>query len=168
MGKMNIFEIQGKLEDLYKNLIGEDGQVDPEVLAEFEKMSMAKDEKIENTALYVKQLAYEVQALQEEKRNIDSRIRQKRNTAEFLKGLLDDALEGHKFETPKAKVSFRKTTKVDVEPAFIQYAQGKGLVDLLEVKISQTPKKAEIKKALQNGEQLEHCHLITDRSVIVK
>lgn len=165
---MNLFQIQEKLEELYENLIDNDGQVNTEVLAEFEEMSMAKDEKVENTALYVKQLAYEVKALQEEKKSLDSRIRQKKNTAEFLKGLLEDALEGHKFETPKAKVSFRKTTKVDVEPMFIQYAQGRGLVDLVEVKITQTPKKAEIKKALQTGEDLEYCHLVTGRSVIVK
>ena len=165
---MNIFDIEKNLQAIYESLIDDAGAVNEDALAEFQQLSIARDTKLENTALYIKQLAYEVKALQDEKKSIDSRIRQKKNTTEYLKGLLDQSLNGAKFETPRAKVSFRKSTKVEVAPEFIQYAAGKGLVDYIDTKITQTPKKAEIKKALQNGETLDYCHLVTGRNVIIK
>lgn len=171
---MTLFEIEDSIRtvlDTLESLIGEDGVLTEEAeqaLAELDSLNLAKETKLENTALYIKQLTYEVKALQEEKKNIDSRIRQKRNTTEYLKGLLDKTLDGHKFETARARVSFRKSTRVEVGPEFANYAQAEGLVDLVKVDINIKPKKDMIKKALQNGEQIEHCHLVTGRNVIIK
>ena len=165
---MSIFTIQQRINEVLDNLIDENGVINEDAEAELEALQLDKKEKIENTALYIKQLGYEVKALQDEKKSIDTRIRQKRNTTEYLKGLLDTTLEGKKFETPKARVSFRKTTKVEVDPPFTTYAQERGMVDYINIDIRINPDKKEIKKALQDGEQIEYCHLVEGKSVIVK
>ena len=80
----------------------------------FEALQLARDEKIENIALWVKNLLSEAEALKAEEKAYYERRKRAENKAESLKRYLDSALKGQKFNTTRVSISYRKSTSVDV------------------------------------------------------
>ena len=80
----------------------------------FEALQMERNEKLENIALWVKNLLSEAEALKAEEKAFAEREKKARNKAESLKRYLDSALNGQKFNTTKVAISYRKSTSVDV------------------------------------------------------
>lgn len=80
----------------------------------FEALQMERNEKLENIALWVKNLLSEAEALKAEEKAFAERRKSAENKAESLKRYLDSALKGHKFSTTKVAISYRKSTSVDV------------------------------------------------------
>lgn len=80
----------------------------------FEALQMERNEKLENIALWVKNLLSEAEALKAEEKAFAEREKKARNKAESLKRYLDSALKGQKFNTTKVAISYRKSTSVDV------------------------------------------------------
>lgn len=80
----------------------------------FEALQMERNEKLENIALWVKNLTSEAEALKAEEKAFAEREKAARNKAESLKRYLDSALKGQKFNTTKVAISYRKSTSVDV------------------------------------------------------
>lgn len=81
---------------------------------EYNAIQMDKDEKIENTALVIKNKQYLLDALKDEKRNLDDRIKVLTNEIDRLKQRVGFSLGYKPFETPKCKISFRKSKSVVV------------------------------------------------------
>jgi hypothetical protein len=154
---MKLYEIDSEIE----SLIDENGEVaDYERLVE---LNLAKEQKQENIALYIKNLTVEADAIKEEIATLRQREQTKRNQAERLKNYLSSFLENTPFETPKVSVSFRKSTVCDVidETLFLQqypeYAKVKTSVSI-----------ADVKKSLQQGDVLEGAALIEKSNISVK
>lgn len=82
--------------------------------ARFDELQMEYEEKIENIALWIKNLKAESKAYKEEKDSFAEKQRRAENKAESLKRYLDSALKGQKFNTTKVAISYRKSTSVDV------------------------------------------------------
>ena len=80
----------------------------------FEALQMERNEKIENIALWVKNLTSEAEALKAEEKAFAERRKRAENKAESLKRYLDSVLAGQKFSTTKVAISYRKSTSVDV------------------------------------------------------
>lgn len=80
----------------------------------FEALQMERNEKLENIALWVKNLLSESEALKAEEKAFAERRKAAENKAESLKRYLDSALKGQKFNTTKVAISYRKSTSVDV------------------------------------------------------
>lgn len=169
---MNIFEIEESIAKLYDSLIDEDGNVNDEVVKAIESLTGEREKKIENTALFVKQMDYDIKALREEKKRIDSRIRQKQRTADYLKGLLMGTLEGERFESPRVKVTFRKSKKVEISDDFVPFCKANGFEDYYEEVVDFKTDKNKLKKAITSGEipaaLLDHCNLIENKNVIIR
>lgn len=128
----------------------------------FEALQLARDEKIENIALYHKNLLAEAAALKAEEKSFAERRKRAENKADSLKRYLDTALQGQKFNTVKVTISYRKSTSVEVaETTFIP---GRYLVQTTTV----TPDKAEITKALKAGEAIEGVTLVERNNIQVK
>jgi hypothetical protein len=89
----------------------ETGEVNGELL---DALIMERNAKVENIALWVKQLKAEAEMLKAEKQALESRQKQKVRTAESLKNYLFTALDGQKFETTRACVSFRHQKVVNI------------------------------------------------------
>lgn len=91
----------------------------------FEQLSMAREEKIENVALWHKNLMAEIQAFKTEEANLKARRQAAERKAERLKEYLTRWLDGQKFETPRVSCKWRKSSGVVVsDPAsFIDWAQ---------------------------------------------
>ncbi len=113
---MNLYQIDAQIESALTNCTDpETGEFDEtkysEMMADLEE---TREQKIENIALYIKNLTAEVAAIREEEKNLASRRKAKENRVESLKKYLAEYLEGKKFETARAKISFRTSKVLDV------------------------------------------------------
>lgn len=124
-------------------------------------LQIEREEKLENVALWIKDLKAEVEALKAEKQAFADRQKAAENKAESLKKWLTEALAGEKFKTTRVAVSFRKTKSVQVEDiwklddSFVKYAEP-------------TPDKVAIKKAIEAGQEVKGATLVESVSISVK
>src|SRR5574344_1732207 len=105
----SLYDIDNRILDLTDKETGE-------ILDEqaFEALQMERNDKLENIALWVKNLLSESEALKAEEKAFAERRKSAENKAESLKRYLDSALDGQKFNTTKVAISYRKSTSVDV------------------------------------------------------
>lgn len=124
-------------------------------------LQIEREKKLENVALWIKNLTSDAEALKAEKQAFAERQKAAENKAESLKKWLTEALAGEKFKTTKVAVSFRKTKSVEVadiwklDDSFVKYAEP-------------TPDKAAIKKAIEAGQEVAGATLVENVSCSVK
>lgn len=151
---MTLYEINVALE----NAIAE--SIDPETgeildFSAVEALQMERAEKLENLALYVKNLSSEIAAIKTEEKSLYERRKAKEAKEERLKAYLAENLDGMTFETAKVKCSFRKSTAVNVTDHasliwFLENADKKECIKYKEPEIV----KSEVTKLLKAGETL--------------
>lgn len=142
---MNLYEIN----DAILNCIDEEtGEViDIEAL---NQLSVERDVKIENLALWYKNLMADAEALKAEKDAFAKREKTAKNKADSIKRYLSAALNGEKFATEKCALSFIKSESVEVLDigAFMSDDKAENYLKYAEPTVN----KADLKKALKNGE----------------
>ena len=153
---MNLFEIDSEILECVDVETGEIFDID-----RFNALSMERDTKLENIALWIKNLKAEVEALKNEKESFAKRQKSAENKMESLKNYLSAYLEGNKFETSKVKVSFRTSESVDYDDV---YKIPDEFVKYKEPEV----KKAELKKALKEGMKFEGVRLIEKQNIQIK
>jgi hypothetical protein len=142
------------------------GCIDPETgeIADFEKfdeLQMQRETKIENIALWIKNLKAEAEMYKAEKQAFADRQKACESKADSLKKYLEYALEGTTFKTTKVAVSFRKTTSVEVDNVY----------DLPNWYVRPGEPQADkiaLKKALSEGKEIEGAHLVEGISMSIK
>lgn len=161
---MNVYEINQQIEDFVKaNTDEETGE-----LINFENylnLQMERNAKIENTALYYKNLVSDAKALKGE---IDTLLARKKRTekkAENLLKLLDYALAGSKFATPKCEIKYRKSKAlaIDDETKFIEWAR-ENRDDLLRYKEPEIAK-SEITRAIKSGDTIPGAQIVERNNI---
>lgn len=158
---MNIYEINNAMFSLIDEETGEIKDYEA-----FEELQMQKEEKIENTALWYKNLVAESKAIREEEKALAERRKSLENKAENLKNFINRTLDGNKFSTSKVAISYRKSTAVEVDDEFIDYAM-KNNNDLLTFKRPE-PNKTVIKGMLQGGFDIPHAELVERNNMSIK
>ena len=153
---MKLFEID---EQIRACVDAETGEIIDEM--QLDSLLIAREQKIAGVALWCKELAYEAEALRNEKKNIDARIKAAENKVAGIKNWLAFATGGERFSTPKAVVSFRNTSSVVIDD------QEKIPSEFIKTEVVKTPMKVELKKALASG-SVAGCHLQDNISVIIK
>lgn len=131
------------------------------------ELQMARDNKIENICLWIKNLMAELEAIKKEKQSFNDRQKQKENKIEDLKNYLKYALQGQNFETSKCKVSFRKTNSVEVldfRPEELKKIDESLVRETIEVE----PNKKKISEMLKNNQQVPGCVLVEGKSITIK
>ena len=118
--------------------------------------------KIENIALYIKNLKSEAEAIKSEVESLKSRADIKKKKAERLTDYLDKILCGEKFETPKVALSYRKSTSVNIENEEIIPDE------FMTIKTEKKPNKVAIAKSLKNGETVIGCELVEKQNLQIK
>lgn len=151
---MNLYEINEKIEACIDM---ETGEVDIDQLNE---LQMLKDEKIENIALWIKDLKAEAEALKTEKLSFQARQQAAEKKAESLKNYISSVLNGEKFKTTRCAVTFRKTESVKITDELAVPAE----FTTIEVK----PDKAAIKQAIKDGREITGAELVEGTSCIIK
>ena len=120
-------------------------------------------EKIEATALYLREMDAEAKAAKEEADRILSRVKSMQKRSDYLKTVLLDALHATgKVKTARVTVSIRTTKAVEV-------SEGANLPEAYTtVKTTVSPNKIAIKQALTDGLEVPGCRLEERESVSIR
>ena len=153
----SLYEINEQLLNLTDSETGE-----IEDWSAFEALQLARDEKIENIALYHKNLLAEAAALKAEEKSFADRRKRAENKAESLKRYLTDTLNGRKFTTLSVDINWRKSTSVEVDETKLPANW------LREVPATYVVDKVEIAKALKAGEAIEGATLKESNNIQIK
>ena len=127
-------------------------------------LNMERDAKIEGVVCWIKDLKAEAEALKAEKQALADRQKSAENKAESLKKWLAFALNGQKFSSPKAAVSFRKSQSVEITDINALAMENDDLIIYQEPK----PDKTAIKKAIKDGRTVNGAELVENVNVIIK
>lgn len=163
---MTLYEINNAiLEAIAAGLDPETGEiVNTEAL---DALELARDEKIENLACYIKDLSADAKAIREEEKILAERRRSMEAKADRLTRYLSDALDGEKFATARCQIGWRKSTKVEVDDSFVDWAQKYGRDDLLTY-TAPKPSLTAIKDVLKTGIEIPGAELVTTNSIQIK
>ena len=161
---MTLYEIDQKMQNLVDPETGE--LMDYEAFAQ---LQMDREQKIENMALWVKDLSAEAKAIREEEDNLKERRKAMENRAERLKTYLSIALGGKKFQTPRCAVTFRKTTavQIDDQEKLILWLEQNGYDDCVKYKEPEVSK-TELGKLLKSGTPVPFACIKDGQSVGVR
>lgn len=132
-------------------------------------LQIERDIKLENTALYIKNLLAEAEAIKAEEKNLAERRKAKENKVESLKKYLADALAGGKFESAKVNISFRKSEAIEIkEPEMLLfYLENRGFEECIKYeapKIQLTP----LKRLIKEGRELPGVELVEKQNIQIK
>lgn len=162
---MTLYEINDKINHFFDSL-----EIDEETgevltdLSELDALQIAHDEKIDNIACFVKNIEAECEAIKKEEANLAKRRKTKENLVNRLKDMLKYDLNGNKFESARCKISFRKSTSVEVnEDEFLKYH--KNICTKIE---SYKYSKSDLKMMVQSGEKLHGVKLVENKNIQVK
>ena len=130
---------------------------------------MARDEKIEGMALWVKNLDAEAKAIKAEEDALKERRQSLEKKATSLKEYLSAILSGQKFSTARVACTFRKTKSVEIpdEAAFIQAMQESMHYGFLRYKAPEI-NKTEITNAIKAGQEVPGASLVEKLSMTIK
>lgn len=153
---MTLYEIDKAIMECIDSETGE--VLDEEKLT---ALAMDRNDKIENVALWIKDLTAEAAALKAEKEVFAARQKAAEDKIDSLKKWLSGALAGQKFETTKCKVAFRKSQRVVIDDI-------KQVPDVYWKYAEPTADKTAIKEALKEGAAIAGAHIEESTSVSVK
>ena len=120
-------------------------------------------DKIEATALYLRELDAEAKAAKEEADRMLARVKSMQKRSDYLKSMLLEALHATgKVKTARVTVSIRTTQAVEV-------SEGADLPEAYTtVKTTESPNKVAIKQALLDGVEVPGCHIEERESVQIR
>lgn len=125
-------------------------------------LQMARADKVEAVALWIKNLQADANAYKAEKDAFAEREKKALAKIDSLKKWLAMACDGQKFNTWRCAINFRKSEKVEI------FDETKIPQELLKATCVVTPDKAAIKEALKAGEIIEGCALVTSMNPTIK
>lgn len=161
---MTLYEIKNEIINAIENAVDpETGEISDNMYAYLDELTLARDEKAENIALWIKNLDADAKAIKEEAKALAARAKAAENKAERLKSYLGYCLGGDKLSTPRVAISYRKSQKVEVDENRLaeipeQYLRHK------DPEVDKTA----VKEALKAGETVPGCTLVDNVSMIIK
>lgn len=168
----SLYEIESGIIELLENGFNinccdlETGEIDEQKAAEYlEALQLERGVKIENIALYIKNLYADAEKIKQEEERLKARREAKVKKAERLREYLKSSmltLGEPKFETARVALSFRTSKSViidDMEKLDKKYIQEK---------VSYTADKTAIKKAIASGEVIEGARLEENKNLQIK
>ena len=156
----NIYQIRAEIENFAAEVDEETGEI---LNAEaWDELNIAYEEKLENTACYVKNLIADIAAIKAEENNLKSRRQSMEKKVGQLEKILSDHLSGQKFESARCVVSFCKSVSVDVADESLLPEH------LLTIKTTSAPNKTAITKLLKEGQEVNGCSLVEKLNISIK
>lgn len=142
-----LYEIDRNLYQLLENDMVVDEETG-EILfdeSDIDNLLLTREEKLENTGCYIKNLLSDIEQLKAEEKNLKARRQTKEKKVERLKSYLSNSMllfGDKKFETPRIVLSFRKSKQVEIDP------EAKIPQDYMTVKVEESPNKTKLKDAI--------------------
>lgn len=179
----NLYDIAQELIDTIEYEVDiESGEVleGYDLESKINEIQMTLSDKMDNIACYIKNLESDVEAFKVEKQKIEARQKTAKNRAEGLKKYLNnfiklqftdretgeidmDKLGKFKFETPRCKLSYRKSVGVEItnlRKVPNEYIKEKELKD-------EDVKKTELKELLKGGDT-DFAKLVENKNLQIK
>jgi hypothetical protein len=111
-----LYEINADINRVIEEGVDPDtGEITPETERKLLDLEFSKEIKLENIALYAKNLESDAKAIDEEIKALQARKKTKMNRAAWLKRVLAGELNGEKMETPRVKISWRKSERLVID-----------------------------------------------------
>ena len=152
----NLYEINEQILSLIDEETGE--IADFEV---FEALNLERNTKIENIALWIKNLKTDIEAYKAEKQVFEEKQARAERKRESLLRYLSDILAGEKFKTTRVECVFKTTESVSVGDVYklpeeyVKYEMPK-------------PNKIAIRAAIKEGKEITGAQLVKKVSLYVK
>ena len=162
---MTLYEIEEKLYQQLNEGIAFDDQTG-EVYTELDLQKLL-DEKMDDYCLFMKNEQAEIEALKNEKKSLDKRIKTKEKKQEYLKNALMEFMKRHdmkKHETSKYVVSTRKSKRLIIDNADAIISEYKNNPDV--VKVNYEVNKITVKKNIVGFKN--YAHLEDNTSLTIK
>lgn len=128
---------------------------------QLQALQMEREQKIENVALWYKNLLSDAAQYAAEEAAFKKKKQQAQAQAERAKAYLQDALQGEKYKSARVNISFRSCPRVIVDdvlnlpPRFVRFADPE-------------PNKTEIAAAIKAGEEVNGARIESSVSMIIK
>ena len=162
---MSLYELDTKIKACIQ--LDEEHVVDTEDgeilnLQQFEALQMERGQKIEGMCCYIKNLMAEAVAYEAEEKRMRERRAAKEREIDRCKGYLAGALYGEKFETPRCKITWRKSEicnvlNIDAVPD-----------EFKRTKVTIDADKTAIKKAIKGGTEVPGAEVIQKLNMTLK
>ena len=155
------------LENCYDPDTGEllEGITEEEMFAEIQKIEEDHERLLDAIAADVKNLAAEAAAVKAEKLALADRQKKTENRMERAKRLLAYLTQGQPWKNARHAISYRKSAELVIDDGFVEWAEAfaPGLL-----RITEEPRKDEIKRAIKEGKYFDLAHLIEKNNIQVK
>ena len=121
------------------------------------------EDKIANTARYLREQEAEIEAMKQAAKDITERARAKANKLDWLKRITLASLEalGKPVEEADIRVTTRKSTKVEVDESILHSAW-------YVEKVERKPNLRALTDALKQGVEIKGAHLVTNLNLSIK
>lgn len=162
---MTLYEIEEKLYQQLNEGIAFDDETG-EVYTELDLQKLL-DEKMDDYCLFLKNEQAEIEALKNEKKSLDKRIKAKEKKQEYLKNALMEFMKRHdmkKHETSKYVVSTRKSKRLIIDNADAIISEYRNNPDV--VKVNYEVNKITVKKNIVGFKN--YAHLEDNTSLTIK
>lgn len=162
---MTLYEIEEKLYQQLNEGIAFDDETG-EVYTELDLQKLL-DDKMDDYCLFMKNEQAEIEALKNEKKSLDKRIKEKEKKQEYLKNALMEFMKRHdmkKHETSKYVVSTRKSKRLIIDNADAIISEYRNNPDVVKVKYEVN--KITVKKNIVGFKN--YAHLEDNTSLTIK
>lgn len=129
-------------------------------MAELDALQVDKETKVENIALYIKNLKADAAMYADEEKAFAQRKKAAANKADRLTKYLAAMLAGEKYKSARVAITWRKSEQVDIT-SIDELPAGYYVTE-------KRPDKMAIKKAMKNGEQVPGAVLVERENIQVK
>lgn len=129
---------------------------------QFDVLQIDRNDKLENIALWYKNLSSAANQFKIEKDLFADRQKRAEKKAESLKAYLDTALKGNKFSTVKVDISYRKSTSVDI------LSLDKLPVEYKNQVVTISADKLKLAKALKSGIVIDGAEIVESNHIQIK
>ena len=161
---MTLYEINNTINSVIENGFKMDEDTG-EVLftsEDLEKLQLDRQAKIESIALYIKNKEVLASDIEEEIKNLTERKKAVERKIQSLKDYIRYILNGEKFESAKCAISYRRSTKIEIDD--IEQVPE----DYIRLEVNKSANKSAIKKAMNEGKEIAGCHIEEYNNMTIK
>ena len=160
-----LYEITGNYIEAFEKLVVDEETGEIIGYEALEEITDELEDKAENIALYIKDLEAFAKTIRQEEIQLADRRRSYEKKVNGLKKYLSNAMIDvgkDTIETPKTKVSFRKSEQTIIE------AEDLIPKEYIKEKITRTPDKTAIKNAIKSGQKVDGAYIETKQNIQIK
>lgn len=159
---MNLFDIDREIEAVIQHSVDpETGEIlDDQFFDNMNALQCAREKKIENAALFIKERRALASAITGEIKALQARKKSAEREADSTERYLAAFLHSEKFTTPRVSISWRQSQSVvcditKLPKKFLRFKEPEA-------------NKAEISKVLKAGGKVKGAELVTNTSIVLK